>query len=246
MIYKVYYWRNKRGWFIPPEETAGNFGDMLTPKILDYFNIEYEYIYNTDYNMLVVGSIAKLAKPDTIVLGSGFMKFDDYVEPKADYRFVRGPISRNKILENNIAVADFYGDPGFLLPLFVDESKKLYDIGFIPHWTQYDFFKKQNPKLHIINVWQEDCLEVVKQITECRHIISNSLHGLVVASAYSIPAAWAEFSGLKNGRDKFIDFYESINLKNITPSTNNSNLKFYKNTLSKANIDAIVELFKDL
>lgn len=245
MKYKVYYWRNKKGWFLPPDENSGNLGDMLTPLILDYFNVNYEYTYNDDYNMIVVGSIAKLAKPNTVVLGSGFMKFDDQVEPNANYKFVRGPLSKNKILESNATTSDFYGDPAFLLPLFIDESKKTEEVGFVPHWSQYEIFKKSNPNLHIINVWHENCLEVIKNITSCKCIISSSLHGLIIASAYNIPSAWVEFDKLKNGRDKFIDYYESIDLLNVEPSKLDAPT-FHNKSLSDYNLNNIIEVFKDI
>jgi pyruvyltransferase len=54
---------------------------------------------------------------------------------------------------------------------------------------------------------------VVREISRCRHLLSTSLHGLVVADSYGIPAAWARLSpDLIGATYKFHD-HESV----VTP-----------------------------
>ena len=242
MKYKVWWWVNKKGWFLPREEMAGNFGDLLTGPILNYFNIDFEYVADQSYDMLVAGSIARHAKPGTIMLGSGFMSLDDPVENTADWKFVRGPISQRKLREVGIDVPA-YGDPAILLPIFVNESIKKHDVGIVPHWTHYDHIKNMYPSENVITVWAENPLDVVKRITECRIIISSSLHGIIIANAYNIPAAWVEYGKMSGDRTKFKDYYESINITNAVLSTMDA-LTFYNGTSDTTDMVDILRSYR--
>lgn len=218
----------------------GNFGDILTPKILEYFNIPFEY--SKDYNLISTGSIAKRAKDETIVLGSGMLSSIEVLNIKANWKFVRGPLTRNRILELGGSCPEIYGDPALLLPLIVNESKKIYDVGIVPHYADYEKVKELYPTIPRINLLNKDPLDTAKNITKCRKIISSSLHGIICAHAFGIPAAWVEFSDkVKGGGFKFRDYYASIKLEAI--KSNMQDLKFSKNTI---NINRIADAFKSL
>jgi hypothetical protein len=53
----------------------------------------------------------------------------------------------------------------------------------------------------------------VNQLTSCEAILSSSLHGLIIAGAYGIPAARISF-GEDIGGDgtKFVDYFESVQM----------------------------------
>lgn len=227
-----------------PNGTLGNFGDVLTPKILDYFGIKYTFTRNfkDDFNAISVGSIAKYAKPGTIVLGSGFMTASKHgVNRQADYRFVRGPRSRKKILEKGGQCPEIYGDPAMLLPIMCDESKKMYDLGLIPHVKHYRDIKKKYPKHHVINLETNNALDVAKEITKCRSIISSSLHGIIAAHAYGIPAAWTDWGKMYGDGIKFHDHYESIGL--IAEQSTIDDPIF---TTGSYDVNPAIEIFKSL
>ena len=193
--------------------TTGNFGDVLTPKLLDYFGVDYDWTRGSNYNAMCIGSIARHAKKGTIVLGSGFMSMKNPIDIDADWRFVRGPRSKAKLLQAGGTTSDVVGDPALLLPMFCDESKKKYDVGIIPHISQYKWAKEKYPNYHVINLKTKNALSKAKEITECRTIISSSLHGIIAAHAYNIPSAYVEFeNGIKGDGTKFQDHYESIGL----------------------------------
>jgi Polysaccharide pyruvyl transferase len=190
----------------------GNFGDILTPCILDYFKIPHEYS-RTDFDAICIGSIAKLARPGTVVMGSGIISDKDGVCADADWRFVRGPLTRQKVLDAGGTCSELYGDPALLLPLIVDSSPKKYDVGIIPHHSQYANVKERYPKHRVINLKNNDPIAVAKEITECRMLYSSSLHGIITAHAYGIPVARVEFSKpIKGDGVKFLDHYAAMGL----------------------------------
>lgn len=190
-----------------------NFGDLLSPFIFQHFSIPFEFTKKyKDAEILCVGSIADKSQPHHKILGSGIIDEQLPLCPTAQWLFVRGPITRKRILTLGGTCPEIYGDPACLLPLFCEESKKEFDVGIVPHYVDYNLVKEKYPNYKIINVLNQNPLEVAREITKCRHIISSSLHGIIVANSYDIPTAWVKFSdNLYGSGVKFLDYYSSIN-----------------------------------
>ena len=232
-------------WFIKPR--PGNFGDLLTPIILKHFDVDFEFS-SSGFDAICVGSIASIAGYKTIVLGSGIISLNDKLDPEADWRFVRGPYTRRQVLYHGGKCPKIYGDPGLLLPLMCERSEIEYPVGIVPHFADYQYAKEKYPDAHIINVLNQDPISVVKEITKCEKIISSSLHGLITAHAYGIPAAWVHFNGpitIKNKSYddiKFIDYYSSagdyLPIKSTVEKPHYTDLKI--------DLDPIIEIFVKL
>ena len=219
-----------------------NLGDVLTPKIFDYYSIKYEYSAD-NYNVISVGSISNKATDNCLVLGSGIAWDDIKLNPKAIWKFVRGPYTRKSVLKCGGECPEIYGDPALLLPNIQKESKKEYDIGIIPHMKEYNMVKKLYPKYKVINLNNPNPLEVVKEITKCRSTISSSLHGIICSHSYGIPSAWVKFSDIIIVDDtKFIHHYESHGL--TCELSNIDNPKFTNPT--NVNLNQINEIFLSL
>ena len=219
----------------------GNFGDILTPYILNYYNISFEFS-KKDYNTICIGSIASKAKDNTLVLGSGIIDLSEKLNVNAKWKFVRGPETRNAIIKAGGACPKIYGDPALLLPLFHDAKKKQHDLGIIPHYVDYDLVKDTYKNEFVIDVLNNP-LTVADQITTCRYIISSSLHGIIVANAYGIPAAWVKFSDKLHGDNiKFKDYGLSLDLNMQSSSYKDPNF-LLPNNINITNIDNI---FKEL
>jgi hypothetical protein len=227
-------------WKFSSDSNIGNFGDIITPVILDYFKIPYEYSKD-DYEAISTGSIIKKARPGTIVLGSGIIGTTNGCDPQADYRFVRGPITRQHVLDNGGQCPEIYGDPAMLLPLLRYSATKKYDLGLIPHWSQYEMVKQRYPKHFIIDLRTDDPLKTLDEITQCRSIASSSLHGIITAHAYGIPAALLEFDPLKGDGSKFLDHYRAIGTE---PEL--STVKDPKFSVGSVDLAPIVNVFQDL
>jgi hypothetical protein len=223
------------------DHKLSNFGDILTPVIFSHYNIPFVYADLESTDTLSTGSIAKNARPGTVVLGSGAMNQTDYLCPDANWIWVRGPRTRNLIVKAGGQCGEIYGDPGLLLPKIFSKTQvdQTYDVGIVPHVRHFKEAQEKFPDKFIINLATTQPIEVLKEILKCKKIISSSLHGIVVAHAYGIPAAWIKFTQPIAGDDtKFYDHYESVGISatlstvdNLNFSTTNFDSKYIEEIL---------------
>lgn len=203
------WWYGYRG-----DVSVNNYGDALTPAMFRAWNIPFEYSNNFD--TIGIGSIAKVARPGTRVLGSGIMSRKDGCDPDAEWLWVRGPHTRDKVIECGGNCPEVYGDMAMLLPLLVDESVKRHDVGIVPHLLQLDQARQLYPQHRIIDLRTADPFRTAREITECRTILSSSLHGIITAHAYGIPAAHIDLGiHIKGDGVKFEDHYDAIGVQHV-------------------------------
>jgi pyruvyltransferase len=88
-------------------------------------------------NYVSIGSILHFSDKNSIVWGAGFISKDSYCKvPPKKILAVRGPLTRKKLIEQNIECPKIYGDPALLLPIFYHPKiKKKYEIGIVPHYV---------------------------------------------------------------------------------------------------------------
>src|SRR5690606_10693220 len=137
-------------------------------------------------DLISTGSILERISEDYqgIVLGSGFInEGSNPVMKNAQFLSVRGKLSKNKLDLNDEVL---YGDPGLIAAkLLKKREMKRYKLGIVPHWIDRndEFVKniksRNNNEITIIDVRQNP-LQVFKEIHQCEHIISSSLHDLIV------------------------------------------------------------------
>ena len=84
-------------------------------------------------------------------------------------------------------------------------------LGFIPHYVDY---QKENTGGHDeIKLLNKNPVEVMRQVNKYDSIISSSLHGIIVAHSYGIPAGWWKPSDkLKGDGSKFEDYAKSVGI----------------------------------
>jgi pyruvyltransferase len=203
-----------------------NYGDLLSKYLVEKISgKEVKWIqpkkipwykFNRS-NLLAVGSIIHHANKRSVVWGSGIIDHKQNIA-KAEFRAVRGPLTRKYLVKLGYACPEIYGDPALLLPIiFYPEIKKKYSYGIVPHYHDYKVVVEQyknKPKIKVIDLMTLDVENVTTQILECEKIISSSLHGLIVSHAYGIPALLVQFSNKLFGDGvKFRDYLESVNLE---------------------------------
>jgi pyruvyltransferase len=191
-------------------------------------------------NYLVIGStIDMLCKKNTEVWGAGIIDgtIPLKTKPKKVYA-VRGPLTRQALLQQGIECPEVYGDPAMLVAKYYKPHvTKKYKYGFISHVSNIDKVNtllidgtplKERKDILIIdfsnyNRWTD----IPDRICSCENIISGSLHGLIMAEAYNIPNVWIQFGKpLIGGYFKFHDFFLSISRDRKMPiSINNGQIE---------------------
>ena len=165
--------------------------------------------------MVIGSSLTLLCNSETIVWGAGII--DDTKDlpthPKKVLA-VRGPLTRQYLLDKGIECPAIYGDPALLVPkVYYPSIEKRYKLGIIPHYSDYDSplldKLKQDPDVLFIKMeGYHKWTDVVDMILSCESIVSSSLHGLILSEAYQIPNCWIEIKGkLLGGHFKFHDFF---------------------------------------
>ena len=246
MAVRLYWWSMKR------EDGKENYGDLLSKYIVEKVSKQpvihvkhpsqkiYKYFLK---HYLSIGSIISQCNHNSIVWGSGII-FKNQEIKKAKFLAVRGPYTRNRILELGYSVPEVYGDPAILLPLYYKNGniKKKFKIGIIPHYVDYKEVKevfKDDSRIKVINLLTDNLEATTDEILECENIISSSLHGVIVSQAYEIPSLWIKFSEKLAGDNiKFYDYFESVglNFKNeIAINPSNLTYELMEELLSKNN-----------
>lgn len=80
----------------------------------------------------------------------------------------------------------------------------------IPHYTNYNQFENENK----ISTFCDDWKEFVDRIVNSELVISSSLHGIIIAEAYGIPAIMLKNNKISN-ITKYKDWYGSTERENF-------------------------------
>lgn len=205
---------------------SNNFGDTLTPIVLEWLTGEIPVhaprTGREPLSVLGIGSILHVIGENDIVFGSGSNKPSRAIPWRMGVEFlaVRGPLSRKQLLESGYSnIPEVYGDPALLLPLIYDPRDKIektHKVGFLPHYVDKDIVleryaenpdKEKHFKEKLIDI-QADWKTVIEEVLSCEKIVASSLHGIIVAEAYGIPAVWEQYSEKIVGGDyKFQDYF---------------------------------------
>jgi pyruvyltransferase len=206
----LYYWNPKS------KQGFTNFGDTLSEKIVERIVRYHIDVTDTPFlgkkKFLAIGSILHFAEDGDVIWGTGV----NGKNPKADYRFthldvraVRGPLTRNYLIDMGIDCPKIYGDPTLLLPkLFPEFQKPSYpskDYVIVPHYSDEHFFQDMPNVISVKENWDE----VVRKILDSKFVISTSLSGVIVAEAFGIPARLLRITNASNTEDlfKYRDYY---------------------------------------
>lgn len=205
---KLYYWTGK-----------SNFGDQLSKVVVEWISKRKVKLVNRSQSkkLLAIGSILYAACDGDVIWGTGVHPivqqpytairfFKKRFPENLDVRAVRGPITRDFLLSQGIRCPEVYGDPALLLPLvYPSRPNPEKEFGIVPHYSDQAFFKRHEI-IDVSKPWKE----VVNEILKCKKIISSSLHGIIVAESYGIPAVWLRISN-NEGILKYLDYYLGTN-----------------------------------
>jgi pyruvyltransferase len=205
-----------------------NFGDSINPILIQLLTgkkaVWVNPLYYSRKHVLAVGSILSTANSHSVVWGSGFLSEEDKcVQRSTEVRAVRGPESRQKLLEGGVECPEVFGDPALLLPkVYSPNIEKENRLGVVVHYADANnswlegIQKEQGVK--VLNIQEPDPLRFIDDVLSCERIASSSLHGIILADAYGIPSTWIKLSeGVKGGGFKFLDYFTSVGRQDREP-----------------------------
>jgi len=223
---RLFWWNEK----IIQGKTKENYGDVLGKYLVEKISRkEVVFAWPKKFSIfdffapiyVTVGSILANVNHKCIVWGSGIIDKKTKIK-NAVFLAVRGPQTRGHLINLGYTVPEVYGDPALLLPRYFNPKvEKKYKFGFVPHYNDYTLVHhwfEGNDKVLLIDMMTNDIESKTREFLQCEKIISSSLHGIIIAHAYGIPAVWQKFSDKVFGDDiKYQDYFESVQLSFYKP-----------------------------
>lgn len=184
---------------------VANFGDELGPHILTRLGYDVDRVDSiADADLLACGSLLETAaveaRPGTIIWGSGLMHGRTVDVSALDVRAVRGNLTASAL---GISVPTC--DPASLVPLLYKRPPPRYGVGVVRHYVD----RRTYPWADIVIDASDPVDEVIAAVGSCNRIASSSLHGLIVADAWSIPAMRLHHRDVAGGNFKWADWFTS-------------------------------------
>jgi len=178
----LYYWE---------PDNCTNFGDTISKILIEKMTGQkVKKSHELEKKLLAIGSILQFAIDGDVVWGSGINgkhpSRADYLFSNLDVRAVRGPLTRKYLIDMGIKVPRVYGDPALLFAKYFPEFKPNPKQEFlvIPHISEMHLFKPSKYVAFPTEPWNV----IIQKIVESELVISSSLHVLILADAYGIPA----------------------------------------------------------
>jgi pyruvyltransferase len=213
----LFFWR--------PEGNQLNFGDHLARVVVTKLLADQGHLLEEETiasrRLFAVGSVLHFANDGDVVWGSGVNgKVDAQLHRfrSLDVRAVRGPLTRTFLMGRGIAVPEIYGDPALLLPrLFPGRFAPRAASPYVVVPNLHDMAPAQQAKMrHLVSPmtsWNRCVAEILKG----ELVISSSLHGIIVAEAYGIPARYLRLSETEN-IFKYNDYMQGTGRQAIEPA----------------------------
>ena len=188
--------------------------------------------------LLAVGSIVDLSTPGDVIWSTGVKNVPStQVERErlaakvkgSVITAMRGPRSRDAILnvtaDDPSRVPAVYGDGALLLPLFfpqlihhsIDPAPQM-QVLVLPHYHEHAYTVTALASFHHSGVFDPYALKLVsimdawplllRAITSADLVIASSLHGVIVAEAFGVPARYWRTPASQEPLHKYNDYYE--------------------------------------
>lgn len=205
----------------PHSWRKGNFGDLFCRDFVGHFYPTSSIENSTgEKRLLAVGSIVSRAAAGDILAGVGLK------EPRVRKGFpreitiwgLRGPLTLEILRERGFSSQSlaFLADPGLLAGTIWPKTHNEGSSGWvlIPHYRdfqRYSRIAKRYPELTIQSPDQEPS-EIAQSIRQSEGVISSSLHGIIFAHSYGLPAIALRPPPLE-GNFKYQDYAATVNWK---------------------------------
>lgn len=202
--------------------SAVNFGDDLSHVIVEKIlgrPVKVRSLNIDKKILLAAGSILHYARSGDVIWGSGFREnpMNENRFTHLDVRAVRGPKTREFLLQKGVNCPKVYGDPAILMKYLFPEYKRqapIYDYIIIPNIGEIPCFKTYKNVVLPTLPWRE----IAKKMMQSKLVISSSLHGIIMAESYGIPTRLLKVTWIESLL-KYEDYYESTGRKDFKYAT---------------------------
>jgi len=179
-------------------------------------------------HLLGVGSIFFMAKPNSFVWGSGMLRPYDEIPnvPSENIRAVRGRLTLKHLQSLRPGIGNLpLGDPG----IFADEllagdtvhpPSARFRAAVVPHYRSAgkEIYREHAQADDVVVVdMRDDSLQPLRAIRDSEVVISQSLHGLVFATALGKPCIWISHNTEDHWCFKFRDWFSTVDNPQDTP-----------------------------
>jgi len=208
-------------------EMPYNLGDVLSSVIVSAMlgkkGLSLQDKVHKSKHLYAVGSILVMGYQNATVWGSGLLHslsrsetiFHHFPFRKLDVRCVRGPLTRESVMKLGYTCPELYGDPVILMPVFYPRMvSRETDYIIIPHINMEKKYHEQYGG-NIVSMMTNDYESVIDKICKAKKVISGSLHGIILAESYGIPAVWLRDRGIINDF-KYYDYYYSTKRSQVS------------------------------
>lgn len=218
-----------------------NFGDLLTPYIFKAYGLKVKYTPPTKCKVMGIGSILessnKMKNKNGIIWTSGAKhETSKFNMNTFNVIGVRGHLTRKackldgkKVMvgDGGLIVKESYEKYGKTLPTI-----KKYELGIIPHYVDYKYVSQKSPiakhpNVKIIRIL-DPIEKVIEESSQCKCIISSSLHGLILSDSLGIPNRQFRCptsNKIQGKLYKFRDHYSAFGIDAPTPISINISSK---------------------
>jgi hypothetical protein len=202
---RIYWWRG-----------FPNVGDYYSKWLISHILDENSSEYSDYPDLICCGSILSYngLQPTTKVCGAGFHNEDSpiLINNIDNYHAVRGVLSYKKL---NTTKQITLGDSGLLASRFyTPKAEKKHRYGIVCHWKEYNYLNNiYGNSFNLINMGTTDVEDIFEKLSECEMIFSTSLHGIIFAHSFGIPATHLEYQELESKNNfKFKDYYSVLDI----------------------------------
>lgn len=193
---------NLHSFFAEDDGEHKNLGDHLSKVVVEWMLAQKQLSLDTwvdgKQDLYAIGSILLMGHQNTAVWGTGMPfepskirgLFHNRYCRKLDIRAVRGPLTRQTLLKLGHECPEIYGDPAILMPLIYTPKRreKIINRLIIPHFSMENMAAADQDCGQILSMKTNDYQYVIDTICSSEVVISSSLHGIILAEAYGVPA----------------------------------------------------------
>jgi pyruvyltransferase len=195
-----------------PVDGRVNFGDRLadivTRQMLSRRGHSLDDQVEKQARLLAIGSVLQYSYNGDHVWGTGWngkLPSEMFTAKHLNVHAVRGPLTAEFLRQRGIHVPDVFGDPALLIPhIFNDrfQVRPETEYVFVPNLHDLTLVDGQENIVSPLWGWNR----AIENILKAKLVLASSLHGLIIAEAFGIPARYVRLSQSED-LFKYKDYY---------------------------------------